>query len=246
MPITLSKGETRRLDVALIPSPVLPEKVFCHTRFVHELPSLSETDWIVLETDGKIGNLSYEATREGLAGVEATFRINTGNESSRKESVAIEVLGWWQYGKYVTGVCIYDYNKIPNYQYDRYANIKPGELLSYRITIHTGLVHTRIMNSANEIIFDDVYNCNAKRILTFQSELEYWRYPREVGSLSFDGEVTLGAAYRKDVGWVQLGDVCSFYGDTYCPAGIPCCEFLSCNHYVGDGCWMLEGKVRDP
>lgn len=242
MSITFLANQTIRQDFELVSA--LPEEVFCHTRFVHELPGYGETTWIIIEVEGKIGNLSHEATKEGLAGVEATFRVNTGGESSRRESVSVEILGWWQYGKYVTGVCIYDNNKTPTYQYDRYANVNKGELLTYRVHVIPGYqIITHIWNSSGTKIFEDVYKCDAKRIITFQTELEYWRYS-EPGSFNFNGKVTVEAGYRKDVGWVNLGDVCSFYEDTYCP-NVPCCEFLHCNHYLSEGHWILEGEIRD-
>lgn len=260
--VTLSPGESRRVSFQTVPDVAKtysvkvnglagsfvakaeePTLVFCHHRFVHELPGYGQTTWAITEVEGRIGNLLGSATKVGHAGVEATFRINTGNESSSKERVVLEVLGWWQYGKYVTGVCIYDYNKTPEHQYNRYAYINSGEVLRYVIHVGTGSIRTRIRNASGAIIFDDSYYCDSKRIITFQTELEYWRYSSP-GSFNFDGLVTIDDLYRRDVGWVKPTDVCSFYVDTYCPT-VPCCEFLQVNHYASGAYWVLEGHVSD-
>ena len=96
--------------LSVVIAPVAPppidysgKRAWCAYRFYHELPGRNVTTWVVTETAGRIGNLSVELTKAGLAGVEATFKIRTGGETSL-EFIALEVLGWWQFGKYITGI----------------------------------------------------------------------------------------------------------------------------------------------
>ena len=219
--------------VAKQPTP----NIFCFHRFVHELPGYQNTTWITTEVEGRIGNLTKLGAGNALAGVEATFHVKT----TGVQPITIEVLGWWQYGQYVTGVCIYDYNKTPPYQYDRYAVINSGEVYRYAIHLQSSQIVTRIKNPANAVIFQDIYPCSPIQFLTFQTELEYWRAP----PLSFDGLSTIDAIYQDGVGWLVPADVCTFYFNNRCPVDQPCCEFLQTNHYAENGHWILEGKIRD-
>ncbi|GAH54382.1 unnamed protein product, partial [marine sediment metagenome] len=98
--------------------------------------------------------------------------------------------------------------------------------------------------------------CDAKRILTLQTELEYWRYYEKVGGeyiiregkFNFAGEVILERLYREGVGWLNPADVCSFYGPvTNATVGIcdPKTGILNYDHYKEGGSWIFRGRVDD-
>jgi len=211
--------------------------------------------WTITETEGRIGNLSVELTKAGLAGVEATFTIFTGGESySAGEYIALEVLGWWQYGKYLTGLCIYDYNKGGAVGAYVKKEIGPGEMLRYQVSINprSGVL-TRVWDSKGNLIFENYYECDAKRMATLQTELEYWRYFDKVGSeyvvrkgtFKFSGEVTLERIYCEGVGG-KPADILSYYLDVVGVVGM--CDpkvLMSYDHYTQDGCWVFKGEVKD-
>lgn len=256
--IYLKEGENR-LDVAMSPVAAPPidysgKKAWCAYRIYHEFPGKNVTTWVVTHVEGKIGNLSVELTKAGLAGVEVTSDIRTGEET-KYEKIALEVLGWWEYGKYRTGVTIYDYNYWPNPKTTtKMVDAAPGEMLRYDVSIYPIGVNTRIWNASGTLIFEYLYECDAKRFLELHTELEYWRYYDIVGGeiiirkgkFNFAGEVTLDRAYREGVGWVNPADVCSYYLDIVSVEGI--CDpkdLLSYDHYKEGGSWVFKGRVKD-
>jgi hypothetical protein len=187
------------------------KREWCAYRLYHEFPGRQDSTWVVTEVEGEIGNLSVSLTKAGLAGVEATLQINTGGENiSNGEYIALEVLGWWQYGRFLTGVTIYDYNYTPMHAYSKKIDIGAGEILHYRVYIILGVgALTKIWNSSDELIFEYLYTCDAKRIMTLQTELEYWRYYEQEGQFHFAGEVTLLTYnhYKQGGSWVYEGQV---------------------------------------
>lgn len=228
---------------------------WCAYRIYHEPPGREATDWVVTEARGKIGNLLVQLTKAGLAGVEATFTITTGGESySAGEYIALEVLGWWQYGKYLTGICIYDYNKGGAVGSHKHIDISPGTVLNYQVAVIPGSgTLTKVWDLDGNLLFEDMYECDAKRILSLQTELEYWRYFDEVGGspvpragiFSFAGEVSLDNIYREGYGWYYPADVLSFYLDV---CGAPLCDprdLMSYDHYEQGGSWIFKGRVYD-
>lgn len=257
--IILVESENR-LDVAMLPILVPPpidysgKHEWCAYRIYHELPGRQATTWVVTETYGKIGNLSVQLTKAGLAGVEATFQVNTGEETVR-ENIAVEVLGWWQYGKYLTGLCIYDYNKEGAVGAYVMKEISPGEMLDYRVSVFPGSgVLTKVWDSGGKLIFENLYKCDAKRIVTLQTELEYWRYCEKIGEeyiiregrFNFVGEVILEKLYQEGVGWKNVADVTSYYLTINATEGI--CDpriLMSYDHYKQGGSWVFKGKVID-
>jgi len=231
------------------------KRAWCAYRIYHELPGLNQTTWVVTETAGRIGNLSVSLTKAGLAGVEATFKIRTGEET-KLEFVTLEVLGWWQFGEFITGVTIYDYNYSPPRPTTKKIDIGAGEMLRYMVYVVPGGVLTRIWNSGGGLIFEYLYECDAKRIITFQTEIEYWRYYERVGGeyiiregrFHFAGEVILERLYREGVGWLNPADVCSYYGPvTNATVGIcdPKTGLLTYDHYKEGGSWIFKGEVND-
>ena len=259
MIITETENTLGVVIASLAPPPIdySGKKAWCAYRFYHELPGRNVTTWVVTETEGRIGNLSVELTKAGLAGVEATFRITTGGETFEKnEWIALEVLGWWQYGGFITGVTIYDYNYTPTRAITRKVDIGAGEMLRYMVYVVPGGVLTRIWNSGGGLIFEYLYECDAKRIITFQTEIEYWRYYERVGGeyiiregrFHFAGEVILERLYREGVGWLNPADVCSYYGPvTNATVGIcdPKTGLLTYDHYKEGGSWIFKGEVND-
>ncbi len=243
------------------------KREWCAYRFYHELPGREATTWVVTETTGRIGNLSVSLTKAGMAGVEATFKITTGGETS-SEYITLEVLGWWQPltrqawfqpqpGRFFTGVMVYDYNKPPYYWggASKKIDIDAGEILRYNVHIVPGGVLTKIWNLAGELVVEYLYECDAKRIVTFQTELEYWRYYERVdgeivireGQFSFAGEVILERLYREGVGWLNPADVLSFPSPTV-NGVVGICEpkdLLSYDHYKQGGDTILKGRVVD-
>lgn len=226
---------------------------WCAYRIYHELPGKEATTWVVTETTGRVGNLSVELTKAGLAGVEATFKITTGGETTL-ESIALEVLGWWQYGKFITGVTIYDYNKPSYWGASKKIDFGAGEMLRYTVSVIPGGVLTRIWNAGGELIFEYLYKCDAKRIVTFQTELEYWRYYEVIGGefviregqFSFAGEVILEQLYHEGVGWKNVADVTSFHIAINGVEGIADPKvLLSYDHYKQGGAWVFKGRVKD-
>ncbi|MBA7686809.1 hypothetical protein ES703_95268 [subsurface metagenome] len=124
-------------------------------------------------------------------------------------------------------------------------DIGAGEMLHYRVYIIPGGALTKIWNSSDELIFEYLYECDAKRFLSLQTELEYWRYYEQEGQFHFAGEVTLDKVYREGTGWVNA-DICSFFVDIVGVVGI--CdpkELLNYNHYKEGGRWVFEGQVND-
>lgn len=253
--VTLGPGGSRTVSFAVAPmaaetyqvsvndltgifKAVALEDMFCMTRFVHEL---EDKDLRITEAFGRIGNLSVSRTKYGASGVEATFIFATDNAR-----IAVEVLGWYEYGNCVTGVTIYDYNKTPNLQYNKTVKLtNPMEMLSYEVMGHPAVgIHTVIRDSAGTKIFDDMYNCLTTKIIRFQTELEYWRRAEE-GYYNFDGTIILDRGYGSTVGYINLGDACSFYKDTFEP-NYPCLEFHNYEHYASEGSWILKGRIRDP
>jgi len=257
--IYLDEGDNR-LDVAMLPtvSPIPPpinysgKREWCAYRVYHELPGGESTTWVVTETTGRIGNLSVELTKAGLAGVEATFKIKTGGETSL-EFVTLEVLGWWKQGYYHTGVTIYDYNYSPARPTSKYVNIGAGEMLRYSVYIIPGGALTKIWNASGKLIFEYLYKCGAKRIVTFQTELEYWRYYERVdsnivireGSFFFNGEAILEKLYHEGAGWVNA-DILSYHIAINGVEGIADPKvLLSYDHYKQGGAWVFKGRVND-
>lgn len=230
------------------------KRVWCAYRFYHELPGREATTWVVTGTTGRIGNLSVELTKAGLTGVEATFKIRTGGETSL-EFITLEVLGWWQYGKFITGVTIYDYNKPSHWGASRKIDFGAGETLRYTVSVVPGGALTRIWNSANVLVFEYLYECNAKRIVTFQTELEYWRYYEVIdgnivireGRFLFSGEVILERLYREGVGWLNSADVLSFPSPSVNGVlGIAePKDLMSYDHYKQGGNIVFKGRVVD-
>ncbi len=230
------------------------KRAWCAYRIYHELPGKEATTWVVTETSGRIGNLSVELTKAGLAGVEATFKILTGGEG-HLEFVTLEVLGWWQWGKFITGITLYDYNYSPAKPATKKIEIAAGEMLRYRVYVVPGGVLTKIWNAGGELIFEYLYECDARRIITFQTELEYWRYYEDIGGehviregrFHFAGEVILERLYREGVGWLNPADVCSYFLDICGVVGIcdPKTGILNYDHYKEGGSWIFRGRVDD-
>lgn len=215
-----------------------PPLVFCHLRLVHELIDKS---LVVTEAHGKIGNLSVSATKTGYAGVEATFHFAT-----EAERITVEILGWYEYGKFVTGLTLYDYNKTPRMQRSKTVKISnPSEMLLYEVLSYpTAGIHTIIRRPNGTKIFDDIYACTLNKIASFQTELEYYR-SAAAGSFNFNGVATLDWGYDASVGKIPLGPACTFYEDKFYP-NKPCLEFLGYEHYQSNGAWVMEGKIKDP
>ena len=238
------------------------KREWCAYRFAH----VPEKDAVVTETTGKIGNLSVSLTKAGMAGVEATFKITTGGENWQAEYIFVEVLGWWQprtrqswfqpqRGRFLTGMVIYDYNYSPFRTAGwKVIDIDAGEILRYTVSITSGGVLTRIWNSAGVLIHEYLYECDAKRIVTFQTELEYWRYYDVIGGeyviregqFSFAGDVILEQLYQQGVGWVNAADVLSFPGPTTnATVGIAEPKDLLSYDLYRQGGIMFKGRVVD-
>lgn len=232
--LTLQVGEQRPLDVVLTAASIR----FCHRRFVHEL---LDRNLAITEVFGTIGNLSVSATKFGHAGVEATFRFNTP-----AERIVVEILGWYEHGRFITGLTLYDRNKSPVMQRNKTVILSnPQEMLVYEVIGHPAAgIHTVIKTASGTKLLDDVYECKFTKIVTFQTELEYYR-SSALGSFNFDGTVTLNQGYDPSIGYIALGPACSFYEDRYIP-NVPCFEFLDYNHYASGGSWIMNGIIRDP
>jgi len=221
----------KNVQLTLVPAPS-----FCVRRLIHEL---IDKTLVVTEAHGKIGNLSVSAANTGqAAGVEATFHFAAG--------ISVEILGWYEYGRLVTGLTLYDGYKTPPTQVNETVKLSnPGEMLLYDVMGHPGAIHTVIKRPDGTTIFDNIYICTPDKIITFQTELEYYRMPPD--SFSFRGTVTLDWGYDPSVGRIPLGPACTFIEGSHSrPPDAICREFLSFDHYQAGDSWIMNGIIRDP
>ena len=217
------------------------EARFCDKAVSYEL---EDTSVVVTEVYGRIGDLSMTSTKDGLAGVEAVFHFATTER--RLTGIAVEILGWYEDGSFVTGVTIIDHTTSPLTTVDKTVKLSnPAQMLSFQVIGHTGAgIHTVIKDSLGATLLDYTYEQTFTNLFTFKQDLEYWRYPVP-GNFQFSGTVILDWAYGPDIGYINLGNSCAApYFVSTCP-NTPCCEFLSYNHYHSGDSLVFEGAIID-
>jgi hypothetical protein len=214
---------------------------FCDKAISYEL---ADTSVVVTEVYGRIGNLSMTSTKDGLAGVEAVFRFDTTGR--RLTGIAVEILGWYERGSFVTGVTIIDHTTSPQTTIDRTVELSnPAQMLSFQVIGHTTAgIHIIMKDSLGTTLLDYTYEHTFVNLFVFKQDLEYWRYPVP-GNFQFSGTVILDWAYSPDIGYINLANGCAApYFTSNCP-NTQCCEFLSYNHYRSGDSFVFEGAVID-